>query len=171
LHPNGLLKEVNTKMRISKIVLVATLALFGALGLLNFMGWEQGTAQVAAITSMAGIPEAQRAPWATDNAVIVALGYLFIALGKLSGGACCAVGAVRMWQARSASAQEFQAAKAWASIGVAVFLFLFFGGFMYLANQFFMGWRTELGDASAEGAFALGASVALIGLFVNQAEP
>lgn len=158
-------------MRLSKIVLVVTLALFGALGLLNFASWEQGTAQVAAITSMSGIPEAQRAPWATDNGAVVILGYLFIALGKLSGGACCAVGAVKMWNARRSTAQEFQAAKAWTSIGVAVFLFLFFGGFMYLASQFFMGWRTELGTASAEGAFALGASIALIGLFVNQPEP
>ena len=155
-------------LRISKIVLVVTLALFGTLGVLNLTSWEQGTGMVEAITSMSGIAEAERPPWATDNRLIVVLGYLFIALGKLAGGACCAVGAVRMWSARRGTGDEFQASKRWALTGVAVFLFLFFGGFMYLAGQFFMGWRTELGTASAEGAFTLGASVALIGLFVSQ---
>lgn len=107
-------------------------------------------------------------PWASDNSLLVMLGFLFIAGGKLAGGVLCLVGAWQMWLARRASGEVFDGAKRFAVVGCAVLLVLFFGGFMYLANQFFMGWRTELGEASATGAFQLGTSVALILLFLNQ---
>jgi predicted small integral membrane protein len=49
-----------------------------------------------------------------------------------------------------------------------VLLVLFFGGFMYLAANFFGGFQTEVGRASASWAFQLGTSVGLMLLFLNQ---
>ncbi len=158
-------------MRTAKIVLVAMLVMLGMSGLLNLTNWEGGRSMVEATTSMAGIPEPERPPWATGNSVITLLGIAFIAFGKISAGACCAVGATRMWRARDASADAFQAAKSWVLVGAAIFLLLLFGGFIYIAGIYFMGWRTELGTMSADWAFTLGASVALTTLLVLQRDP
>ena len=158
-------------MRIAKIVLVVMLAFLGMSGLLNLANWDGGRSMVEAITSMSGIPEPERPSWATANRMITILGIAFIAFGKISAGVCCAVGATRMWRARDASADAFQSAKTWALIGAAIFLTLFFGGFMYVAGIYFMGWRTELGTMSADWAFTLGASVALTTLLVLQRDP
>lgn len=155
-------------VRIAKIVLVLAAAFLGLTGIFNLLNYEMTMASVLAVTSMSGLPDGQTMPWASDNTVLVVLGFLFIAGGKLGGGILCLMGAWRMWTARGASAESFNAAKSFALVGCAVLLVLFFGGFMYLANQFFMAWRAEFGAASAMGAFQLGGSVALILLFVNQ---
>lgn len=157
-------------IRDGKILLVLSLAFFGMLGILNLLNWEGTAAQVGYITSGAGIDPSVRPAWAVDSRLLVVLGTLFIGLGKISGGVCCALGAWQMWLSRRASAVEFQSAKRWVLMGCICFLVLFFGGFMYLAGQFFDGWRTELGSGSASYAFALGASVVLVTLFVNQPE-
>jgi predicted small integral membrane protein len=146
------------------------MALFGLLGILNLLNWEGTATQVSFITSGSGINDALRPAWAVDSGLLVVLGTLFIGLGKISGGVCCAAGAWQMWLARDGSTDEFQSAKRWVQMGCICFSILFFGGFIYLASQFFSGWRTELGSASASYAFLLGASVVLMTLFVNQPE-
>jgi predicted small integral membrane protein len=73
-----------------------------------------------------------------------------------------------MWKARNASADLFNESKKLAVLGCAVLLVLFFGGFMYLAANFFGGFQTEVGRASASWAFQLGTSVGLMLLFLNQ---
>jgi predicted small integral membrane protein len=155
--------------RLAKIVLVLAVAFYGAMGIFNFMGWERGLEAVTTITSMSEQPATM--PWATDSAFVAFLGLVFIGGSKIVGGGLCAVGAWKMWSARYASAAEFNASKAYAVLGCAVLLVLFFGGFMYLAANFFGGFRTEFGRASAAWAFELGASVGLILLFLNQPEP
>ena len=156
------------KVRLAKIVLVLAVAFYGAMGIFNFASWERGLAAVTTITSMSQLP--QPAPWATDSAIVAFLGLIFIGGSKLIGGVLCAVGAWKMWFARRASAREFDESKAYAVLGCAVLLVLFFGGFLYLAANFFGGFRTEFGRASASWAFELGTSIALILLFLNQPE-
>jgi predicted small integral membrane protein len=155
-------------VRIAKIVLVLAVAFYGAMGIFNLLGWEAGLASVRTITSMADVPEGRTMPWATDNPVIVTLGLLFIAGSKISGGVLCALGAWKMWVARNAPAEVFNASKDLAVLGCVVLLVMFFGGFIYLAAQFFGGFRTEMGRGSAGWASQLGASVAFILLFLNQ---
>ena len=155
-------------VRYCKIVLVFVLALFGALGIFNLLSWDNTLQMVGTIVSMSGVPGGEDFVWATDSSLVTVLGALFIAFGKLSGGLFCGIAAIQMWTHRQAGAEQFNAAKTYALLGCSIFLFLFFGGFMYLAGQFFMGWRTDLGEAATTGAFQLGGSVALILLFVNQ---
>lgn len=155
-------------VRYAKIVLVLAVAFYGLMGIFNFLGWQGGLEMVRTVTSMAQVPEERIMPWATDNVVVVTLGLLFIAGSKISGGVLCAVGAWKMWSARGASADVFNGSKDFAVLGCAVLLVLFFGGFIYLGAQFFLGWQTELGQGSAGWASQLGASVAFILLFLNQ---
>lgn len=155
-------------VRVAKIVLVFAVAFYGALGIFNFIGWERTMDVVTMITSMSLVPEGRMMPWATDSSVVAFLGLLFIGGGKLVGGTLCAVGGWHMWTTRHGSSDEFNASKTWAVLGCAALLVMFFGGFMYLAANFFGGFRTEMGRNSADWAFELGTSVALILLFVNQ---
>ncbi len=155
-------------IRASKILLVSAVAFFGFLGIFNFLGWDAGYRSVEGIVSMADVPESARTFAATSNPVIITLGVLFIGLSKIVGGALCALGAVSMWHARHAPTAEFQAAKTYALVGCAVLIFLFVFGFMYLAGQFFMGWRTDFGAASSAAAFRFAGSVAIVLIFVNQ---
>ncbi len=154
-------------LRYCKIVLILAVAFLGLQGVLNLVAWETGYALVEATTSMADVP-GDKPPWASGHPLLVSSGLLFIIAGKLLGGSLCLLGSVRMWQARSASAESFQAAKYWAQVGGGVLLVLLFGGFLFLAGQFYMGWQTELGQGASSGAFQLGGAVALILLFVNQ---
>jgi len=155
-------------VRYAKIVLVLAIAFYGASGIFNFIGWERGMELVTTITSMSEVPEGRIRPWATDSSVLAFLGLLFIGGSKLAGGTLCAIGAWQMWSARSAPAEAFNDSKAFAVLGCAVLLVLFFGGFMYLAANFFGGFWTEGGRAAAGWAFQLGVSVAVVLLFLNQ---
>jgi predicted small integral membrane protein len=155
-------------IRVAKIVLVLAVAFYGAMGIFNFIGFEGGMELVTMITSMSQLPENRVMPWATDSSVVAFLGALFIGGSKLAGGILCAAGGWKMWSARHGSADEFNASKTLAVLGCTVLLILFFGGFMYLAANFFGGFRFEMGRVSADWAFDLGTSVALILLFVNQ---
>jgi len=155
-------------VRYAKIVLVLAVTFYGAMGIFNFIGWERGLERVTTITSMSHVAAPRVMPWATDNSVIAFLGLLFIGGSKLTGGILCAVGAWKMWSARNAPAEAFNKSKTYAILGCVVLLVLFFGGFMYLAANFFGGYQTEFGRGSASWAFQLGCSVALILLFLNQ---
>jgi predicted small integral membrane protein len=160
--------QQRTSVRYGKILLMLAVAFYGAMGIFNFIGWERGMEMVTAITSMSQLPENRVMPWATENTVIAFLGLLFIGGSKLAGGILCAIGAWKMWSARNASAEEFNESKTHAVLGCVVLLILFFGGFMYLAANFWGGYQTQLGVASAGWAFQLGTSVALVLVFLNQ---
>lgn len=155
-------------IRYCKIVLVAMVGFWGLTGVFNLIGWESGLKMVETITSMAEVPGGGELPWATDSAWIVIPGFLFIAGSKLAGGVLCILGGLKMWQARSGPAGEFDRAKSLAVAGCTLMLVLLFGGFMYLSGQFFMGWQTQLGQSATTGAFQLGGSVGLVLLFLNQ---
>jgi predicted small integral membrane protein len=155
-------------VRYVKIVLVLAVAFYGSMGIFNFIGWERGAAMVTTITSMSQVPDSRVMPWATDSPLVAALGVIFIGGCKVAGGILCAIGAWRMWVARGAPSEVFNGAKSLAVLGCSVLLVLFFGGFMYLAANFFGGFQTEIGRASAAWAFELGASVGLVLIFLNQ---
>jgi predicted small integral membrane protein len=73
-----------------------------------------------------------------------------------------------MWRARHASSEVFNQAKRFVVVGCGILMVLFIGGFLYLADQFFMGYRTDLAHDISSGAFYLAGSVALVLIVVNQ---
>ena len=155
-------------VRIVKIVLIITVALWGLVGALdNILGWSQSLGAVAAVTSMATVEGGAESWQATTNPVIMWLGALFIMLSKLTTGVMCAIGAGRMWQSRGGDVADFRAAKAIALTGCGIAVIMLFGGFLVIAESWFEFWRSEGPIRMAlSGAFRYAGMIALIAIFV-----
>ena len=155
-------------LRTAKIFLVATVALWGLLGAFqNIIDWGETIASVGAATSMATFKDGATSWQATSNPVVIWIGALFIVLSKLAVGVLCAIGAVRMWQARGYDASAFAASKEVALTGCAVAVIMLFGGFIVIAESWFELWRSDvMRDPVLGSAFRYSGMIALIALFV-----
>ena len=160
-------------LRTTKILLILAVVAWGAIGaLLNVLEWDGTLASVSAATSMSTFEGGAESWQATSNALVMWLGAIFIAGSKAAAGIFCAIGAVRMWQARTAEAQIFSAAKELALVGCAIAVFMLFAGFIVVAESWFEMWRSELlRGLSLESAFRYAGMIALIAIFVAQPEP
>ncbi|MBO6506092.1 MAG: DUF2165 family protein [Kordiimonadaceae bacterium] len=155
-------------VRIAKIILVATVAVWGLWGGLgNLIGYASGYEQVRDVISMQSLE--QPMPWALQNPIFAHLGFAFIWALKLIGGAMCALGAIRMWRCSDASADVFQTAKTWAIVGCAMIFFMMFAGFNLLASNVFMAFRSPaIGAIELSWVFA--GEVGLVLLFLAMRE-
>jgi predicted small integral membrane protein len=156
-------------LRITKILLAASVALWGLLGAFgNVANWAATTGAVAAVTSMSTFPGGAERWQATSNPAVILAGALFILLGKLVAGLLCAAGAWRMWVAREEDAATFGKPKTLVLSGCAVAMFMLFVGFSVIGEGWFELWRSDaLREQAGEPAFRYGAMIALIGLFVG----
>ena len=155
-------------LRISKVLLILAVALWGYLGAMhNLLDWQGTLGAVGAVTSMATIEGAPG--WqASSSPVLAWLGALFICLSKITAAVLCTVGVVGMWRARNGAAINFAQAKAPALAGCGIAMFMLFGGFIVVADGFFELWRSEVMSAPVLGsAFRYGAMITLIGIFVG----
>ena len=159
-------------LRLLKAVLVAAVAVWAAVSLLNnLMNWSATLDAVRATTSMATFDAGPGSWQATSNPIIVWLGALFIAGAKLVSAALCGVGALGMWRARTAQDQGYVASRRTALIGCGVALFMLFMGFIVIAEVWFGLWQSEsLREPVLESAMRYAASIALIALFVASPE-
>ncbi len=156
-------------LRISKILLVVTVALWGFIGgLHNVLDWGGTLGAVGAVTSMATFDGGATSWQATSNPAVVWLGALLILLPKLGSASLCTIGASRMWRARRSDAATFAAAKGMALVGCAVAVIMLFGGFLIIAESWFELWRSEaMRGLVLESAFRYAGMIALIALFVG----
>ncbi len=154
-------------LRIMKILLAASVALWGLLGALgNLMNWTATTGAVVAVTSMSTFPGGPERWQATTNPAVILAGALFILLAKIATGVLCAAGTWRMWTARKQDA-AFAQAKAPVLSGCAVAIFMLFVGFAILGEGWFEFWRSaELRETAGAPAFRYSAMIALIALFI-----
>lgn len=159
-------------LRITKILLVATVALWGFVGAFhNIMGWSGTLGAVVAATSMATFEGGAEAWQATSATFVVWLGALFIVGSKVTAAVLCSIGMLRMWVARDGDADAFAAAKELALAGCAVAVIMLFGGFIVIAESWFEMWRSDaLRGPSLEAAFRYAGMIALIGIFVGSKE-
>lgn len=159
-------------IRITKILLVVTVALWGLLGALgNISNWDETIGAIGAATTMATFEGGVESWKATSNPAVLWLGTLFILLSKVATGAMCSVGAWRMWQARDGDAAGFAASKEIALAGCAVAVIMLFGGFTVIAESWFELWRSEsLRAPVLESAFRYAGMIALIAIFVGMKE-
>ncbi len=155
-------------VRIIKISLIVTVALWGFVGALgNILDWNQALNAVAAVTSMSTFEGGAESWQATTNPMIMWLGALFIMLSKLTTGVMCGIGAGRMWRARGGDVADFTAAKAIALAGCAVAVIMLFGGFLVIAESWFELWRTQGPIRLAlTDAFRYAGMITLIAIFV-----
>ncbi len=156
-------------IRIVKVFLVITLALWGLVGAWgNFQHWGETVGSVSAVTTMATI-EGGAAKWqATSNPVIASAGAIFIAGSKFLMGLMCALGAVRMLAALRADPAIFNAAKTVALAGAGIAVVMLFGGFIVIAEGWYELWRSQSELVGApDAAFRYAGMIALIALFVG----
>jgi predicted small integral membrane protein len=159
-------------LRIIKIVLVLTVAVWGLIGVLgNIVDWGGTTGAVGAATSMSTFDPVPASGRATSNAAVIFAGAMFIVLLKALTGLLCLAGAWRMWGARSADAATFGKAKAFALTGCGVAVFMLFMGWIVIAETWFELWRSpEMRSAALDAAFRYAGFIGLIALFVGARE-
>ncbi len=88
-------------------------------------------------------------------------------LGLGGVGLLCVAGAVRLWIARTASAERFQSAKQLAVAGLVCGFGLWFFGFLTIAGEWFLMWQSEDWNGQ-QSAFRAAASFGLVLIFLNQ---
>jgi len=155
-------------LRIMKILLVLSVAIWGLLGAFgNVTDWSGTTGAVAATTSMATFEGGADSWRATSNPALILAGAVFIPLFKTIGGLLCLAGAWRMWMARASDATVFANAKTLAFTGCAVLIFMLFVGWIVIAETWFELWRSEALRGALGTAFRYGGFIALIALFVG----
>jgi predicted small integral membrane protein len=97
----------------------------------------------------------------TWAALVLVVGFEFIT------GLIAARGALAMWSARNATAQEFQQSKKIALISCGLGMVIYLGFFNVLGGVLFQMWQTESGGAALEGAFHNFRTCALVFIIVS----
>lgn len=155
--------------RIMKILLAASVALWGLLGAVgNIANWNATTGAVAAVTSMSSFAGGAERWQATTNPAIILAGALFILLAKIATGLLCAAGAWRMCTARREDAAAFAKGKALALSGCAAAILMLFVGFAIIGEGWFELWRSDaLREQAGAPAFRYAGMIALIALLIG----
>lgn len=158
-------------IRYTKILLALAVALWGLLGGLgNLTSYQDGMQSVQAVLSMETLPPSVAAVAPSNpSQFMVTVGFAFIWLLKLIGGALCLVGVVRMWFSRKAAPAGFEHATRWAISGCGVLLFMLFFGFSLIAVGPFKLYLSPL-VAAVELAALFAAQIGVVMLFLNQRE-
>ncbi len=156
-------------LRIMKILLVLSVAMWGLLGAFgNISDWSGTTGAVAAATSMSTFDGGSDDWRATTNPVVIIAGAVFIMLLKIITALLCLAGAWRMWTARTSDAAAFATAKTFALTGCAVAIFMLFTGWIVIAETWFELWRSDaMRDVALGAAFRYCGMIGLIALFVG----
>ncbi len=155
-------------LRMTKVVLLLLVALWGLLGGIgNLFGYSSGHSQVVAIMAREGAFEAGGPFVAMSHPLLTHLGYAVIWLGKLLSGALCLWGAWLLWQARSAEADSFHAAKSIGLAGCGVALIMLFGGFVVAGGVYFGMWSSGTGALSHQFASQFILCIGVIALFIS----
>lgn len=159
-------------LRIMKILLVLSVAVFGLLGAIgNLTDWGGTTGALAATTSMSTIEGGAERWRATSNTALITAGALYIVSLKIVFALLSFVGAWQMWVARGGDAATFASAKTYALAGCAVAMFMLFTGWIVIAETWFELWRSDvLRDAALGAAFRYFAMIGIIALFIGTAE-
>ena len=155
-------------LRIMKIALVLSVALWGILGARGNLIDLKGTiGAVGAVTSMATFPGGAARWEATTNPAVILGGAAFIVLFKVATVLLCLAGAWRMWTQRKSDAESFGRAKTLALTGCAVAVLSLFVGWTVIGESWFEFWRSDVLRPAADGAFRYGGFIALIALMVG----
>ena len=134
-------------MRLIKILLAAFVALFcvtyAIQNIVNLQAAHGFVAYVAGMGDHVAYP-AHVGPPVTSSVLTWTMLFIIIAL-EMGAGLLAAKGAYDLLQARSASAEDFNAAKKFAIAGCGVAILVWFGLFSSIAGPYFQMWQTEAG--------------------------
>ncbi|MDJ0907415.1 MAG: DUF2165 family protein [Woeseiaceae bacterium] len=161
-------------IRTLKILFAGIVAFWGLIGAMgNFASLGIAYEYVEMVTSMSGVFEERDAapPWRTTSPIVVSAGVALIVLGKLGAMVFCSLGAFKMVRARKADQRSFASAKQWAVFGCGLAVAMLFGGFTVIGETMYLMWIAPDGEHAAAGAWRYGGFIALIMIFIAQAEP
>lgn len=132
-------------LRLSKILLMATIALWLALVAFgNITDYGSNWVFVQHVLAMDSIfPDASIHYRAIHSPLLQHLAYLLIIAAETLAVALCGIGAWRMWRARRAPAAIFRRARRFAIHGLTVGLLLWLGGFMAIGGEWFGMWMSS----------------------------
>jgi predicted small integral membrane protein len=131
-------------VRISRILLVATIALWVALVAFgNITDYGSNWVFVQHVLAMDTIfPGAGIQYRAIHSPLLQHIAYLSIIATEAATAVLCGAGAWRMWSARRKSAVAFHRAKRMAVAGLTLGLMLWLGGFMAIGGEWFGMWMS-----------------------------
>lgn len=154
--------------RLSKIALLAAVAVFMALvAFNNLVDYGSNFDFVQHVLSMDTTFPGNRLKGRaiTSTAIHHAFYWVIIAWEGLSGLGI-AVGAARLWKARSAGAAAFNAAKSVAIGALSANLLLWFGAFLAIGAEWFLMWQSQIWNGQ-NAAARMFTCVGLILLFLK----
>jgi predicted small integral membrane protein len=101
------------------------------------------------------------------NPALIWIALVIVVGSEFLAGLLAASGAITMWSARNASAEEFNQAKKFALLGSALGVVIWLGFFGVGGGAAFQMWQTAIGAASLEGAFQFSTSCAIVFIIVS----
>jgi predicted small integral membrane protein len=132
-------------MRLSKILLTATIALWLALVAFgNITDYGSNLVFVQHVLAMDSIiPDASIHYRAIHSPLLQHAAYVLIIGSESVAAVLCWIGAGRMWRARREPASTFRRAKRIAIYGLTAGLLLWLGGFMAIGGEWFGMWMSS----------------------------
>lgn len=154
--------------RLAKIACVAAVALYMALVAFgNVTDYWLNYAFVGHVLSMDQLPPGSAIRWrALTSPIVHHAAYVLIIFIEIVIAMFCATGAFAMFVQMKTCAQSFHAAKWLAIAGLALAFFLFEGGFVAIAGEWFGMWQTA-GGAGVQSSFRVAMTTLGVLIFVS----
>lgn len=159
-------------VRYVKIFLVLSVGIWGLIGTIgNLSHMPEIYNEVKAVTTMSGLPEGVGPPWRTANPIVVWTGVLAILFGKIAALVGGGFGGGVMLRHINDTRADFDRSKNWAIAGCGLAFGLLILSFTIFAESAFFMFYDPAHQGTGALAFRFAGSIALITLFVAQAEP
>lgn len=155
--------------RLSKIALVASVALFLAIVVFNNLtDYSSNFEFVRHVLNMSTTFPGNQGMWrAIEAPAMHHAFYAGIILWEFASTVVIAVGALKLWSARGASAADWQRAKSIATAGLVLNLLLWFLAFITIGGEWFLMWQSAKWNGQ-NAAFRMFACLGLILIFLQQ---
>jgi predicted small integral membrane protein len=161
-------------MRLSKILLMATIALWLALVAFgNITDYGSNLVFVQHVLAMDSIfPDARIHYRAIHSPLLQHAAYVMIIATETLSAVLCGFGTWRLWRARRAPTVLFHRAKRFAVAGLTLGLLLWLGGFMAIGGEWFSMWMsTQWNGLASAFRFVVVLLLALVYLGQRDDEP
>ncbi len=155
-------------VRAAKVLLPLLAGVFFLLvGIDNIIDYDTNFEFVRHVLSMDTTFPGNKLMWrAITSEWVHHLAYAAIIAAELATGVLCVSGSWRLFQARGAAAQQFNASKDVAIAGLAAGFALYFFGFLVVGGEWFQMWQSQTWNGQ-EAAFRFAACLGLMLIFVS----
>jgi predicted small integral membrane protein len=156
-------------LKIGLVLFVAAYCLmYAAQNLVNLGAAFNFVADTVAMANHVVYPQSF-GPSIQNPTLVWILLFVIIAM-EISAGLLAARGALDLWQARHADADDFNGAKTFAILGCGMAVVIWFGLFSVIGGAYFQMWQTELGAGALQGSFQYAVLNGIVLIFVNMAD-